>query len=554
MRQGKPFFPTISSTGLVVIFSLLLVLFYNEPAWNALSQLAPLHSVRDGIFFVSFFFLLWACFVFFLILLSFRPLLKPVLSFLVLGSAFAVYFMNSYGVSIDRVMVQNAFETNAGEMAGLLSLRLALYVLVLGVLPCVLIWKTPVTYRPFLRGLLTKILVVMGCLGVVAISVGAFYSTYAPLFRHEDRLTHFINPSNYIYAVGKYVGQQVAIKENATVTPIGEDAALNPVWRQRAKKSLLVFVMGETARADHFSLNGYARDTNPELKKLDIVNFSAVQSCGTSTAVSVPCLFSNFTRSDYTNRKGKTHEGLLDVLQRAGMSVMWLDNNSDCKGTCLRVPNKKIETDKSNPFCDGSNCLDEALLEGLQTYIDGLEDNAIIVLHVDGSHGPEYYQRYAPAQEHFKPVCRTNQLNTCTQDELINVYDNTIVYTDFFLARLIELLKQNSQTRDTAMIYVSDHGESLGENGIYLHAAPYAIAPAAQTHVPMIMWFGSQTLANWGIEKSCLMDKGAKAFSHDNIFHSVLGLMQVDTSVYDGQLDIFKSCRSRQDAGQGVKM
>lgn len=466
------------------------------------------------------------------------------MSVVLLGSAFAVYFMNSYGVSIDRVMIQNAFETNATEVADLLSFRLAAYVLVLGVLPCILLWKTPVSYRPVLRGLLNKMLVVMGCLGVVAISVGAFYSTYAPIFRHEDHLMHFINPSNYIYAVSKYVGQQLAIHEDVSVKPIGEDAALDPAWQQRSKKALLVFVVGETARADHFSLNGYGRETNPELKKQDIVNFGDVHSCGTSTAVSVPCMFSNFTRNDYSNKKGKTHEGLLDILQRAGMSVLWLDNNSDCKGTCLRVPNRKIPTDKSNPLCDGKSCLDEALLEGLQTYIDGLGDNAIIVLHVDGSHGPEYYQRYSAAQEHFKPVCRTNQLNTCTQEELINVYDNTIVYTDFFLSKLIDLLKQNSQTRDTAMIYVSDHGESLGENGLYLHAAPYAIAPEAQTHVPMVMWFGSDTLADWNIDKRCLLDKGANApFSHDNIFHSVLGLMEVNTNTYDGQLDIFKSCR-----------
>ncbi|HHB0951760.1 TPA: phosphoethanolamine transferase, partial [Vibrio cholerae] len=249
-----------------------------------------------------------------------------------------------------------------------------------------------------------------------------------------------------------------------------------------------------TARADHFSLNGYARETNPELSKQDIVNFTQVRSCGTSTAVSVPCMFSQYPREDYSDKKAKTHEGLLDILQRAGVQVLWLENNSDCKGTCLRVPNRDIPKTQPSPFCDGKNCLDESLLVGLQEYIDGLQDDAIIVLHSDGSHGPEYYERYPKEMERFQPVCRTNQLGSCSKEELVNVYDNTILYTDHFLTKVIELLKRNADKRDTAMIYVSDHGESLGENGVYLHAAPYSIAPQAQIHVPMVMWFAPQAL------------------------------------------------------------
>jgi lipid A ethanolaminephosphotransferase len=181
---------------------------------------------------------------------------------------------------------------------------------------------------------------------------------------------------------------------------------------------------------------------------------------------------------------------------------------------------------------------------GLQDYIDSLTENAVIVLHADGSHGPEYYDRYPKEQERFTPVCRTNQLGSCSSEELVNVYDNTILYTDHFLAQVVALLKKNQDAYNTSMLYVSDHGESLGENGMYLHAAPYAIAPQAQVHVPMVMWFGPSTLSEAGIDRRCVQAKRDQAdLSHDNLFHSVLGLLGVQTSVYQPALDIFNSCQ-----------
>jgi len=533
----------VTSTRLVMLFSLCLVVFYNLATWHALVGLTQLQGIKVAAFYASFAVFLWAAITLLLTPFSFRPTLKPVLSLVALCSAAAAYFMNSYGITIDTVMMQNVLETNPGEAKALLSGRLLAYLLVLGALPIALIWLWPVTYRRVLPGLVNKVLVCVGCVLVIAAAVGPFYSTYAPIFRDEDKLTHFINPTNYIYAVGKLTKQTVAIKETVKIQTVGADSALTAQARQRPKKSLMIFVVGETARADHFSLNGYERETNPELKKQDILNFTQVASCGTSTAVSVPCMFSKFPRTDYSDKKGKTYEGLLDMLQRAGLKVVWLDNNSDCKGTCLRVPHSDIPKTQNSPFCDGQNCLDESLLVGLQEYIDTLSDNAIIVLHSDGSHGPEYYDRYPKTMERFTPVCRTNQLGSCTSDELKNVYDNTILYTDHFLAQTIELLKRNQDKVDTSMIYVSDHGESLGENGIYLHAAPYAIAPSAQTHVPMVMWFGKQTLEDASVDRTCLAAKQQQAdLSHDYLFHSVLGLLGVSTTEYQPALDLFSSC------------
>jgi lipid A ethanolaminephosphotransferase len=534
----------VTSTRLVMLFSLAMVVFYNLATWHALVGLTQLQGLKVVAFYASFAVFLWAAITLLLTPFSFRPTLKPVLSLVALCSAAAAYFMNTYGISIDTTMMQNVLETNPGEAKALLSGKLFLYLGLLGALPVALIWWVPVTYRRVLPGLVNKVLVCIGCILVIAAAVGPFYSTYAPIFRDEDKLTHFINPTNYIYAIGKLTKQTVAIKETVKIQPVGTDSVLSPQAQQRPKKSLMIFVVGETARADHFSLNGYDRETNPELKKQDILNFTKVASCGTSTAVSVPCMFSKFPRSEYSDKKGKTYESLLDMLQRAGLKVVWLDNNSDCKGTCLRVPHSDIPKTQPSPFCDGQNCLDESLLVGLQAYIDSLEDNAIIVLHSDGSHGPEYYDRYPKTLERFTPVCHTNQLGSCTSDELKNVYDNTILYTDHFLSQTIELLKRNQDKVDTSMIYVSDHGESLGENGIYLHAAPYAIAPIAQTHVPMVLWFGNQTLEDADIDRSCLAAKQNQPdLSHDYMFHSVLGLLGVDTTEYQPALDIFHSCK-----------
>lgn len=537
-------FPAISAGRLVFCVALALVLVYNAATWQALLALVPLVGISTGLFYLSFGVFLLAVFCLLLTLVSFKYTLKPVLTLLLPCSAAATYFMASYGISIDTVMVQNIFETNPAEAGALISARLLGYLLVLGVIPVILVWRIPVTYKPFLRGLLNKLLVLVGCVAAVLAMVGPFYSTYAPIFREEDKLTHFINPTNYIYAISKFAKQTLVIEKAEKLNQIGLDSRTGGELSSRPKKSLVIFVVGETARADHFSLNGYARETNPKLSQQDILNFTQVHSCGTSTAVSVPCMFSVFPREDFSNKKGKTYEGVLDVLQRAGIRVFWRDNNSDCKGTCLRIPNDDVAKRRNSPFCNERRCLDEVMLEDLQAYIDTLDGNAMIVLHADGSHGPEYFDRYPESMERFQPVCRTNQLSSCSSEELVNVYDNTILYTDHFLDQVIELLKRKADTRDTALIYVSDHGESLGENGLYLHAAPYSIAPEAQTHVPMLMWFSPDAYKNWGINKACMKGKLDDAeLSHDNIFHSLLGLFDVQSSVYRPGLDMFSSCR-----------
>jgi len=224
------------------------------------------------------------------------------------------------------------------------------------------------------------------------------------------------------------------------------------------------------------------------------------------------------------------------VIQRAGVNVLWIDNNSNSKGVANRVDYLNYKTSDTNPICN-DECRDVGMLSGIQSFIDQHPlGDILVILHQMGSHGPAYYKRYPKEFEVFTPTCQTNQLEECTIDDIVNAYDNTILYTDFFLSETIQLLKKNSKF-ETVMIYVSDHGESLGENGIYLHGLPYMIAPDSQTHVPMITWFG-ETYKKNDIDYDALKLQANNKYTHDNMFHTLLGMLEVDSDIYESEKDI----------------
>jgi len=156
-------------------------------------------------------------------------------------------------------------------------------------------------------------------------------------------------------------------------------------------------------------------------------------------------------------------------------------------------------------------------------------------LHQMGNHGPAYYKRYPKEFETFTPVYKTNQLEDCSKISLNNTYDNIILYTDYFLNEAISLLKNNDKNFQTSLLYVSDHGESLGENGLYLHGLPNFIAPDNQRHVPAFVWFGEQFDS---VNISVLRQNSTKKYTHDYIFHTLLGLMNVNTAIYNQKLDL----------------
>jgi lipid A ethanolaminephosphotransferase len=364
---------------------------------------------------------------------------------------------------------------------------------------------------------------------IVAI-IPAFGKFYGSFFREHKTVRFYANPSYYLYSAVEYLSD-IFHRPNGAVAAIGTDARIPPTDQDR---ELIIVVVGEAARADRFSLNGYARETNPLLKQEDVISFTNVHSCGTSTAVSVPCMFSVFGHGRFTSNNAISSENLLDVLTHAGVHVLWRDNNSDSKGVAVRVPYQNFKQDNTNTICD-VECRDEGMLVGLQDYVNSEPGgDIVIVLHQMGNHGPAYYKRYPKAFEKFTPVCASVELEQCSLEEISNAYDNAILYTDYFLSKVIAFLKHNDDHFETAMVYVSDHGESLGENGLYLHGLPYALAPEAQTHVPAILWFGR----NYHVDRAELRQHVSHPYTHDNIFHTVLGLMEIQSSVYKRDLDL----------------
>jgi len=525
-----------------LIASAFLLLGCNVVLWQHLFEI----TAADGnglAMRLAFGVMILAAFNIVLTVLAFRPVLKPLLTLIFLISAGVAYFMSQYGVMIDAGMFRNFAETNVTEVRDLLAWKLFAYILLLGVLPSLLLWKVPVNYRRWHRELISKVIVSVVSVAVIGAVALVNYQGLSSLFRNHHEIRLMLVPSNYIGASAGYLREQVVSAQQPFIK-IGEDARRNPEVQLQPRRSLTVLVVGESARAENFGILGYDRDTTPQLdKEAGLIAFTDVHSCGTETAVSVPCMFSNMGRKDYDASKAKNEEGLLDVLKRAGIDVIWRDNQSGCKGTCDRVTLQDVSNLKDPALCANSECRDEILLQGLQSFIDHLDKDTVLVLHQMGSHGPEYFKRYPKEYEHFTPVCESNALNNCSRESIVNGYDNTLVYTDHVLSSLIDVLRSNQDKVDTAMLYLSDHGESLGEYNLFLHGTPYMLAPEQQKHVAMLAWFSDSYQKAYSVDTHCLQMSRDKPLSQDNLFHSMLGLLEVKSKVYQPGLDMFAGCR-----------
>lgn len=519
----------LTSSRLIVIVALFLVLADNISFFKHVTQVYEL-SISNLGFLLSLGIFLASVMTLLVTLLSSRYTLKLLLIALVLIASLTNYFMNTYNVILDDAMIQNAVETNINESMDLINLKLLGYFFFLGVIPSFIIYRLPVAYGSFKKEVWGKVKSIGIALILIVVILFAFNRFYTSFFREHKPLRYYTNPTFCLYSAGNYVYNSFYKKE-ATLKQIGLDAKKS----ESSSRKLTIVVVGEAARANRFSLNGYERQTNSLLQNEDIINFSNLYSCGTSTAISVPCMFSGLERKNYTDKEAKARENVIDVLKHSGSSILWRDNNSDSKGVALRVEYQDYKTSQNNTLCE-DECRDEGMLVGLQEYVNAQQDDILIVLHQMGNHGPAYYKRYPKAFEKFTPTCQTNQVEKCSSEEIGNAYDNAILYTDYFLSKTIAFLKQNDQKFQTAMIYMADHGESLGEKGLYLHGIPYFMAPDEQTHVGALMWFGTKSKER--INTQAIAQKASQEYSHDNLFHTILGVMGVQTVLYDPTKDI----------------
>jgi lipid A ethanolaminephosphotransferase len=536
--------PALRTWQLTLATSVLLVLFYNHGFWVSFVAATGGAALSSVPLYLGSFLVVVLVFNALLSMAGFRYVLKPLLIALFFIAAPASYFIDRYGIAIDASMMQNVMETDVREAIDLLSWNLALTIAMMGVLPAVLICRLKVSYPPLLRAVVLNALLVLVSVVVAGVLLMSMFKTLGPAARENRQMRFLLTPTNVIQASRAHWREQWA--RPLEVAPLGRDVMKGRLWAGQTRRTVTVVVVGETARAMNFSLNGYRRDTNPRLaQQPGLLNFSQVESCGTSTAVSVPCVFSSLARADYSEDKARSQEGLLDVISHAGIDVLWRDNNSGCKGACDRVAYEDLSQPKAgDPLCNNEECYDERLLQGLPDIIRTARRDLVIVLHQKGSHGPAYWKRYPPAFQHFGPVCTSNELEKCSRESIVAAYDNTIRYTDYVLSETIDVLRAAAAEDgvDTAMLYFSDHGESLGESNMYLHGAPYIMAPEAQRHVPMVLWMGDSYRDRFALGQRCLEARRVQEFSHDNVFHSVLGMLNLKTAVYNPQLDIFHAC------------
>ncbi len=475
-----------------------------------------------------------------LALLLTRRTVRPVLAVLFVATAFATFYMDRYSVFINPEMLQNVLHTDWPEARELLTPALGLHLLLYAGLPLFLLSRIRIRQRPMSRALGVRLLTVAAALALTALVIFPQFRTVSSLVRNHREARHLVTPTNYLSSGFRLARSAVATPAGPREV-IGADATRAPGAAAGQRPKLLVLAIGETVRSANFGLSGYARDTTPELRTLDLVIYPRVQACGTSTEVSLPCMFAPVGRRDYDEARIQRQQSLLHVLDRVGFAVRWLDNQSGCKGVCDGLSAERIAGDADPVLCDGERCLDAVLLPRLAA-IAAEPGDLVVVLHLLGNHGPAYFRRYPDEFRRFTPTCDSAELSGCTDAEIVNAYDNAILYTDHVLAAMVRYL-QDLPDRDTALIYLSDHGESLGENGIYLHGLPYAIAPAVQREVPMLMWLSDGLLESTGVDEKCLKAESGAPVAHDHLFHSVLGLLDVNTTAREPSLDLFASCR-----------
>ena len=539
--------PTLSTEALALLGCAFMAVVFNARFWGAALDGRDPWSPASWRFAIGCSVLLTALGFAVVGSLCGRRTIRPLLSVLFIVCAVAAFFMQRYGVVIDPAMMRNALATDPREAGELMGMGL-LGALAAALVPISAVWwirlRAPVVGRTRLRALIVRIGWVLGALALAVAALLVVFQDLGSLMRNQRELRYTLVPGNVVYSLARAL---IGDARAAVATRAPSEPAVRVASPGR-RPTLFILVVGETVRSANFGLDGYARDTTPELRKRDVLNFPRTLACGTSTEVSLPCMFSPFGRDAYDPVEARRHDSLLHVLANAGMRVVWLDNQSGCKGVCDGLETQDLSKATVAGLCSDGRCFDEILLHGLESTLGepGATRDTVIVMHQLGNHGPAYHRRYPAAFKRFEPACEKAELRDCSREQIVNAYDNAVLYTDHFLSRVIDFLQGRQDRFDVAMAYVSDHGESLGERGLYLHGMPRAVAPREQLEVPMLWWMPPQAARGMGMDPDCLRQRGAartEPASHDHLYHSVLGLLSIDTPTYKTDRDLFAGCR-----------
>lgn len=528
----------ISPLVLNLAVAAVMILLYNRTFLARASDLLPsrLHFLLLAL---AAFFLTFALIS--LVAGTYFPRLqKLMLGLLLLLCAVTSFFTDRFGVLYDPQMVQNLTAARIDEAGDLLSGPLIAHLTLYGGLPIFVITRLTVKHsRAWTALAIWGASVVLGVAASTAIILSQ-YSTFAS-YRTPQRDPVLLALHPFAELSAAYTAARLAMEPAQPVpAPIAPDARRALLADPQRPPLFLLMVVGESVRAANFGLGGYARDTTPGLAARDVIYFPQTTACGTATAVSVPCIFSPLTARRFTIAKNRRIENVLDVARRLGLDVHWIENNREHYGVADRIPVTNFADNGQSDACPSQRCPDEIVLPEVLNRIATAKTDTLLVVHLVGSH-MVYSDRYPPAFETFAPVCHGTDLSSCPRQDLVNGYDNSIRYSDHVLTRMIDALAARPDLA-TAMVYTSDHGESLGELGLYAHSTPPLLAPAEQTRVPLLMWLSSPFVALRGLSSECLHARSAEKTSHDNIFHTLLGLAGIDTTARDPALDLTEGC------------
>jgi len=511
-------YKNISLTKHILLFTVINLVLFIYPVAHYINQHIGLMTITGSqAFIISVLLISTLSIILFSILGLISPLLyQSVSAILILCNSAAVYFVTNYQVFLDKAMMSNIFNTRQDEAFSYFEPQLLLSIIFLGFLPAYLVFKIRITARNI------KHLAFFNISTVIIFTLVTYLSSSSWVWidKHAKYLGGLVLPWSYI--VNGVNSQNVfdSTAKKQELLPVGQISSDSQVN--------VVLVIGETARAKSFQLLGYDKETNPLLSQQNIKVLSPAESCSTYTTASIRCILSH---EDTSSEFGTVYEPLTSYLVRLGLDVVWLSANW---GQPEMKVSKTIEAKELRKKCSNEHCkYDGVLLEPLGKELQRLKSkSSLLVIHQKGSHGPTYFERYPKSFEKFTPVCQSSDIKSCTQEELVNAYDNTIYYTDYLLNNIIEKLK--GFNNKSLLLYVSDHGESLGEKGFYLHGTPKSIAPEEQYQVPFIMWMSDEMKEEYSIaEKS--------QYSQLNIFHTIISALNVKTPVHNPKLDLLLS-------------
>ncbi len=446
--------------------------------------------------------------IYYLLMFLGRFVGKCILAFLFIVDAISFFFIVTYNVWITDKMMGNVFNTRYSEASGFFTWQALLYILLLGIIPCFFVFAKKVNYGGW-KGLFVNVGVSFAVL-LAVIGVNAKNTLW--IDDNSTEIGSLIMPWSCTVNSIRYHVKEKNRNRKEILLPDAKIAT--------ESKDVCLLIIGESARSMNFSLYGYEKKTNPYTEN-DNVHALIAEASDTYTTAGVKAILDHKPTS-------KLYEILPNYLNRIGVDVTWRTSNWGEPPVHIEKYYKVQDVKRMYPQA-AENKFDEVLLEGLKEEILASEkDKVLVILHTSTSHGPTYNTKYPKEFEVFTPVCQTVEAAKSNKEELVNAYDNSIVYTDWLIHSAIEILRDIPQRR-SCMIYVSDHGESLGEGGLYMHGVPAGIAPREQLDIPFIVWTSDESIS---------IDTKDKV-GHYHVFHSVMGFLGVESPIYDKKMDVF---------------